>query len=59
MVFENIPTGYEQRFLMDIAIALAAGFAIGAERESRGKPAGIVHTALSLAVQQYSHSCLQ
>ena len=26
---------------MDIGIALAAGFAIGTERESRGKPAGI------------------
>ncbi|MEW6605088.1 MAG: MgtC/SapB family protein [Thermoproteota archaeon] len=41
MVFENIPTGYELRFLVDIGIALAAGFAIGAERESRNKPAGI------------------
>ena len=26
--------------LIDIRIALAAGFVIGAERESRGKPAG-------------------
>ncbi len=41
MVFENIPTGYELRFLVGIGIALVAGFAIGAERESRGKPAGI------------------
>ena len=41
MVFENIPTGYELRFLVDIGIALAAGFAIGVERESKGKPAGI------------------
>jgi putative Mg2+ transporter-C (MgtC) family protein len=41
MVFENIPTGYELRFLVDIGIALGAGFAIGAERELRGKPAGI------------------
>lgn len=41
MVFEGIPTGYEVRFLIDIGISLAAGFAIGAERESRGKPAGI------------------
>jgi putative Mg2+ transporter-C (MgtC) family protein len=41
LVFEGIPTGYELRFLVDIGIALAAGFAIGAERESRGKPAGI------------------
>ena len=41
MVLENIPTGYELRFLVDIGIALAAGFAIGVERESKGKPAGI------------------
>lgn len=41
MVFEDLPTGYELQFLVDIGIALAAGFAIGAERESRGKPAGI------------------
>jgi putative Mg2+ transporter-C (MgtC) family protein len=41
LVFENIPTGYELRFLIDIGIALAAGFAIGVERESKGKPAGV------------------
>jgi len=41
LVFENLPTGYELQFLVDIGIALAAGFAIGVERESRGKPAGI------------------
>jgi putative Mg2+ transporter-C (MgtC) family protein len=41
LVFESIPTGYELQFLIAIGIALAAGFAIGAERESRGKPAGI------------------
>jgi putative Mg2+ transporter-C (MgtC) family protein len=41
LVFENIPTGYELRFVVDLGIALAAGFFIGAERESRGKPAGI------------------
>ena len=28
-------------FLIDIILALAAGFVIGTERESRGKPAGI------------------
>lgn len=37
----DIPTGYEIRFLVDIGIALAAGIAIGVERESRGKAAGI------------------
>ena len=41
MVFEGMPTGYEIRLLIDIEIVLAAGFAIGAERESRNKPAGI------------------
>ena len=43
MVLEGIPTGYEIRFLIDIGIALGAGFVIGVERESRNKPAGI-HT---------------
>jgi putative Mg2+ transporter-C (MgtC) family protein len=41
MVFEGIPTGYEMRFLVGIGISLAAGFAIGVERESRNKAAGI------------------
>src|SRR5215207_3898946 len=41
MVLEGIPTGYEIRFLIDIGIVLGAGFAIGAERGSRNKPAGI------------------
>jgi putative Mg2+ transporter-C (MgtC) family protein len=33
--------GYQLEFLIDIGITLLAGFLIGAERESRGKPAGI------------------
>ena len=41
MVFETFPSGYELRVLVGLGIALAAGFAIGAERESRNKPAGI------------------
>jgi putative Mg2+ transporter-C (MgtC) family protein len=37
--------GYEIDFLIDIGITLLAGFIIGAERESKGKPAGIsTHT---------------
>ncbi len=37
--------GYELSFLIDIGITLLAGFIIGAERESKGKPAGIsTHT---------------
>jgi putative Mg2+ transporter-C (MgtC) family protein len=44
LVFESIPTGYELRFLADSGIALAAGFAIGAERESRENLLESVHT---------------
>jgi putative Mg2+ transporter-C (MgtC) family protein len=33
--------GYQLDFLIDIGLSLLAGFLIGAERESRGKPAGI------------------
>ena len=33
--------GYQLGFLIDIGISLLSGFLIGAERESRGKPAGI------------------
>ena len=34
-------TGYELDFAIDILVSLAAGFFIGAEREARGKAAGI------------------
>ena len=33
--------GFQFDFLIDIGLSLLAGFLIGAERESRGKPAGI------------------
>jgi putative Mg2+ transporter-C (MgtC) family protein len=33
--------GYDLDLLIDVGLALLAGFLIGAERESRGKPAGI------------------
>ncbi|MDQ4073974.1 MAG: MgtC/SapB family protein [Thermoproteota archaeon] len=33
--------GYELEFLVDIGISLLAGFIIGAERETKGKPARI------------------
>jgi putative Mg2+ transporter-C (MgtC) family protein len=33
--------GYQLDFLIDIGLSLLAGFLIGIERESRGKPAGI------------------
>ncbi len=42
---EPLLKGYELEFLIDIGITLLAGFIIGAERESKGKPAGIsTHT---------------
>ena len=33
--------GYEPDLLIDFVLVLLAGFIIGGERESRGKPAGI------------------
>lgn len=41
MALENIPSGYEMEFLINIGFVLASGFAIGVERESRNKAAGI------------------
>ena len=59
--------GYELDFAIDILLSLAAGFIIGAERESRGKAAGIstncfviggsmIFTYLSAAVDPNSTS---
>ena len=45
-MLENWQIGLQLEFLIDIIFALAAGFVIGAERESRGKPAGISTTSL-------------
>ena len=41
MLPADLLRGYELDFLIDIGLSLLAGFLIGAERESRGKPAGI------------------
>lgn len=41
MLQADLIRGYELDFLIDIGLSLLAGFLIGAERESRGKPAGI------------------
>lgn len=41
MVDGSFLRGYELDFLIDIGLSLLAGFLIGAERESRGKAAGI------------------
>jgi putative Mg2+ transporter-C (MgtC) family protein len=41
--------GYQDDFLIGIGISLLAGFLIGAERESRGKPAGISTHCLVIA----------
>jgi putative Mg2+ transporter-C (MgtC) family protein len=45
-MLDNWQIGMQLEFLIDIIIALAAGFVIGAERESRGKPAGISTNSL-------------
>jgi putative Mg2+ transporter-C (MgtC) family protein len=41
MLDGNLLRGYEFDFLIGIGLSLLAGFLIGAERESRGKAAGI------------------
>ena len=46
MVLDNWNIGLQIDFLIDILLSLAAGFIIGAERESRGKPAGISTNSL-------------
>jgi len=40
-MFETFFKGYELAFLIDIGISILAGFIIGAERELKGKAAGI------------------
>jgi putative Mg2+ transporter-C (MgtC) family protein len=45
-LLDNWQIGLQLDFLIDIVFALAAGFVIGAERESRGKPAGISTNSL-------------
>jgi putative Mg2+ transporter-C (MgtC) family protein len=45
-LLDNWQIGLQLEFLIDIIFALAAGFVIGAERESRGKPAGISTNSL-------------
>ena len=46
MIDGSFLRGYELDFLIDIGLSLLAGFLIGAERESRGKPAGISTNSL-------------
>lgn len=41
MAFTVESLGFQIEFLIGMGISLLAGFLIGAERESRGKPAGI------------------
>jgi putative Mg2+ transporter-C (MgtC) family protein len=45
-MLENWQIDMQLEFLIGIIIALAAGFVIGAERESRGKLAGISTNSL-------------
>ncbi|MFL6375847.1 MAG: MgtC/SapB family protein [Nitrososphaeraceae archaeon] len=49
MVDGNFLRGYEVDFLIDLGLSLLAGFLIGAERESRGKAAGISTHCFAIA----------
>ena len=40
-MIETFFRGYELNFLIDLGIAMLAGYIIGSERESKGKPAGV------------------
>ncbi len=40
-MMQEVLSGYELIFIIDLILSLAAGFIIGTERESRGKDAGI------------------
>jgi len=52
---ESILTGYELAFLIKLGACLIAGFLIGAERESRHKPAGIsTHTFVIAGAMLFS-----
>ncbi len=49
--FQPFLKGYELDFLINIGITLLAGVIIGAERESKGKPAGISTHTLVIGAQ--------
>jgi hypothetical protein len=53
--------GYQFDFLIDVGLSLLAGFLIGAERESRGKPAGISTHCLVIGGTNdvYQHKLIQ
>lgn len=52
---ETFFSGYELTFLVKLGASLLAGFAIGAERESRHKPAGIsTHTFVIAGAMLFS-----
>lgn len=61
----ELTTGHEVDFLIRLGVALLCGFAIGVEREARGKPAGIstnsfviggaaMFTFISIAIDPHS-----
>ena len=52
---ESVLTGFELPFLIKLGACLVAGFLIGAERESRHKPAGIsTHTFVIAGAMLFS-----
>jgi putative Mg2+ transporter-C (MgtC) family protein len=51
----EVLTGYELEFILKLLCALVAGYMIGAERERRGKPAGIsTHTCVVAGAMLFS-----
>lgn len=51
----DILSGYEVIFLIDVTLSLLTGFCVGAERESRGKDAGIsTHTLVITGAMLYT-----
>jgi putative Mg2+ transporter-C (MgtC) family protein len=54
-MFNGIISELELQLLLDLALSLIAGFIIGAERESRGKDAGIsTHTMVIIGAMLFT-----
>jgi putative Mg2+ transporter-C (MgtC) family protein len=54
-MFETLLSGYEIPFLVDLFLGILFGYAIGAEREMRGKDAGIsTHTLVIVGAMLFT-----
>lgn len=57
---ESLLSGFEWIFVLDLFLSLLAGFIIGAERESRGKDAGIsTHSFVIVGAMLFSFLSLR